>query len=363
LRRFAAFVLALGALLLPPAIAEAHPAPFTYLDLRIERDAIVGTLIAHIFDVGHDLNIDPPDRLLDPSVAAQQAAATIALLAPRMRLAVDGRPLDAAWSGVEAVPDRQSLRLHVRYALASPPGRLTVNLKLFPYDPAHQTFINVYEGTALTQAILDDARTQFVYYSGSRQGAFAVARALIPDGIRHIVLGPDHLIFLLGLLLLGGSLYHLALIATAFTAGHLLTLTLASFNIVNPSLRLVEPAIALSIVYVGADNLIVSGPGGGRDVRGWIAFTFGFIHGFGFANVLRFMNLPPRALASAIGAFNVGIEIGQLAIVVALAFGLSFLKSRSETASRQLAFGGSIIVIAAGTFWFVQRVFFPGGIS
>ncbi len=346
-----------------PAPALAHPAPFTYLDLRIEHDAIVGSLIAHMFDVGHDLNIDPPDRLLDPAVVAQQTAAAIALLAPRIAVVADGQPLAASWSGVDAVPDRQALRLQIRYPLASPPGRLTVNLKFFPYDPAHQTFINIYEGSALTQGILDDARTEFVYYSGSRQGATAVARLLIPSGIRHIVVGPDHLMFLLGLLLLGGSLPHLALIVTAFTVGHVLTLALASFNLVNPSLRLVEPAIALSIVYVGADNLIVAAPGGGRDVRAWIAFTFGFIHGFGFANVLRSMNLPPRALASALVSFNAGVEIGQLAVVVAAGWALSALRSRSEEAGRKLALAGSIVVIAAGTFWFVQRVFFPGGIS
>jgi hydrogenase/urease accessory protein HupE len=361
--RRAVLLLSLGFFLLQPTGAQAHPAPFTYLDLRIERDAIVGTLIAHIFDVGHDLGVDPPERLLDASTARQQAAATIALLAPRITLAADGRTLTAAWSGVEAVPDRQSLRLQVRYPLTSTPGRVTIDLKLFPYDPAHQTFVNIYEGAALTQAILDDAHTGLVYYSGSRQGAFAVARALVPAGIRHIVIGPDHLMFLLGLLLLGGSLPHLALVVTAFTAGHVLTLALASYNIVNPSLRLVEPAIALSIVYVGADNLIVAGPGGGRDVRAWIAATFGFIHGFGFANVLRSMNLPPRALAAAIASFNVGVEIGQLAVVVAVGTALALLKSRSEDASRRFAVAGSIAVIAAGTFWFVQRVFFPGGIS
>jgi HupE / UreJ protein len=316
-----------------------------------------------VFDVGHDLNIEPPDRLLDAALLARQAAAAIALVAPRITVAADGRPLAASWSNVDAVPDRQSLRLVVRYPLASPPGRVTINLKLFPYDPAHQTFINMYEGSALTQAILDDAHTEFVYYSGSRQGAFAVARMLIPSGIRHIVIGPDHLMFLLGLLLLGGSLLHLSLIVTAFTAGHVLTLALASFNIVNPSLRLVEPALALSIVYVGADNLIVAAPGGGRDVRAWIAFTFGFIHGFGFANVLRSMNLPPRGLVSALVSFNAGVEIGQLAVVVVAASALSALRSRSEEAGRRLAVAGSIIVIATGTFWFVQRVFFPGGIS
>jgi hypothetical protein len=362
-RRLSVAFLSLAVFLTMTPTVLAHPAPFTYLDLRIERDAIVGSLIAHVFDVGHDLDVEPPERLLEPAVVTQQAAATIALLAPRITLAADGQVLAATWSNVEALPDRQSLRIHVRYPLASPPGRLTATLKFFPYDPAHQTFINVYEGSALTQAILDDAHTEFVYFGGSRQGAVAVARALVPSGIRHIVLGPDHLVFLLGLLLLGGSLVHLSLVVTAFTLGHALTLTLASFNIVNPSLRLVEPAVALAIVYVGADNLIVSGPGGGRDVRTWIAFTFGFIHGFGFANVLRSMNLPPRALASALVSFNLGLEIGQLVVVGIVASALAALRSWNAEAGRKLAVAGSIAVIAVGAFWFVQRVFFPGGIS
>src|SRR5262249_44760450 len=118
----------------------------------------------------------------------------------------------------------------------------------------------------------------------------------------------------------------------------------------------IEPAIALSIVYVGADNLLVHG---GRDVRAWIAFTFGFIHGFGFANVLREMDLPTRALGWSLFSFNVGVEIGQLLVVATVATALARLRARSEVAGRQLAFVGSLGVIAAGTFWFIQRVFFP----
>jgi len=116
----------------------------------------------------------------------------------------------------------------------------------------------------------------------------------------------------------------------------------------------------LSIIYVGADNLMVHG---GRDVRAWIAFAFGLIHGFGFANVLREMDLPPRALGWSLFAFNVGVEIGQLLVVAVVATALAALRSRSETVGRQLAIAGSVVVMAAGAFWFVQRVFFPGGIS
>ena len=147
---------------------------------------------------------------------------------------------------------------------------------------------------------------------------------------------------------------------TAFTVAHSITLSLAALNLVSPPARVIEPAIALSIVYVGADNLLVRE---GRDVRAWIAFAFGFIHGFGFANVLREMDLPARALGWSLFSFNVGVEIGQMLVVVTVAYALTALRARSETAGQRFAFAGSLVVIAAGTFWFVQRVFFPGGIS
>ena len=131
-------------------------------------------------------------------------------------------------------------------------------------------------------------------------------------------------------------------------------------NILSPPARIVEPAIALSIVYVGADNLMVHG---GRDVRVWIAFAFGLIHGFGFANVLREMDLPARALGWSLFSFNVGVEIGQLLVVVAVASALAALRARSEIVGRRLATVGSIVVIAAGAYWFIERVFFPGGMA
>jgi len=229
---------------------------------------------------------------------------------------------------------------------------------LFPYDPNHRTFLNVYESSALTQAILDAGQPRFEYFAGTRQGAFAVMKKFVPAGIHHILIGPDHLLFLIGLLLLGGSIRQLLLVVTAFTVAHSVTLSLAALNIVNPPARIIEPAIALSIVYVGADNLLVRG---GRDVRAWIALTFGFIHGFGFANVLREMDLPARALGWSLFSFNVGVEIGQLLVVIAVASALAALRSRNEAAGRRLAYAGSVVVIAAGAFWFIERVFFSGG--
>ena len=145
-------------------------------------------------------------------------------------------------------------------------------------------------------------------------------------------------------------------IVTAFTIGHSVTLSLAALDIVTPPASLIEPAIALSIVFVGADNLV---RGEGRDLRAWVALAFGLVHGFGFANVLREFGLPSEALGWSLFSFNLGVEIGQLAIVLLVASALSAIRRYSDRLRYRVAFAGSIVVIAAGTYWFVERVFFP----
>jgi hydrogenase/urease accessory protein HupE len=319
-------------------------------------------VVIHAWDVAHELKVEPVERVLDPAMLRSGREAIAALLNGRLRVMVDGAPLGpAAWSPPEPIADRQSIRLRTSYALASPPGVITVSAYLFPYDPVHQTFVNVYEGEELvTQAILDEPRTEFDHITGTRQGTFAVIRKFVASGIHHILIGPDHMLFLVGLLLLGGTLRRLILVVSAFTLAHSITLSLAALNILDPPARIVEPVIALSIVFIGVDNLIVRG---GKDIRGWIAFAFGFIHGFGFAGVLREMGLESRALVWSLLSFNLGVEIGQLFVVIIVATALAALRTYSETAGRRLAFAGSIGVIAAGTFWFVERVFFSGGIA
>jgi hydrogenase/urease accessory protein HupE len=344
------------------APAMAHPVPFSYIDVRIDQGAIELTIVAHIFDVAHEIGIDPADRLLDSSVLGSQSVAVVELLRNHLQIAADGRLLiDGIWASPEALADQQSIRLRARFETNNRPGSVTLTADLFPYDPTHQTFVNFYEGPVLTsQVILDRTHRQFDYFVGDRQGVLAVIRKFVPAGIHHILIGPDHLLFLIGLLLLGGSLRRLLVVISAFTVAHSITLSLAALNLVTPPSRIIEPAIALSIVYVGIDNLMV---GRGRDVRAWIAFAFGFIHGFGFASVLREMNLPTRALGWSLFSFNLGVEVGQLFVVVVVASALMALRSRNEAASRRVAFAGSVAVILAGAFWFVQRVFFPGGIA
>jgi hypothetical protein len=354
-KRFVKKAVFLLAVLVVPSIAAAHPAPFSYLDLRIGADRIDGQLVIHMFDAAHELGFAQPEALLDRRVAAGNEDRIIAFVTPRLAFTADG-PLAIEWGDIDTIPERQGLKLSFRIRTPRP-ATLQVHAVLFPYDSFHQTFVNVYEDDALRQQfVLGAGNPNRTYYTGTTQGALAVIRTFVPAGIHHILIGPDHILFLVGLLLLGGGWKALLKIVTAFTLGHSITLSLAALNVVTPPPNIIEPAIALSIVFVGADNLV---RGGGRDVRALIALTFGLVHGFGFANVLREFGLPREALGWSLFSFNVGVEIGQLFIVLLVASALALVRRRSEMIGTRVAFAGSVVVIAAGTYWFVQRVFFP----
>ena len=346
-------------LLLVPASAIAHPAPFSFLDLVIRDDAVDGILVLHVEDVAHEFGIEPPDRLLDPGQLQQIRDRLVALLTPRLGVNAD----DAGtieWGALEPADDRHGILIRFRIPV-SRPGALYLAPRMFPYDPAHQTFVNVYEGGRIRQQMIFNAGSgEQTYYSGSTQGVLAVMRTFVPAGVHHILIGPDHILFLVGLLLLGGTWLALVRIVTAFTIGHSITLSLAALNLVMPPARLIEPAIALSIIFVGADNLV---RGAGRDVRAWAALVFGLVHGFGFANVLREFGLPPQALGWSLFSFNLGVEIGQLGVVLLVATALALIRRRNPMAAHRVAVAGSVLVIAAGIYWFVERVFFPDGLA
>jgi hydrogenase/urease accessory protein HupE len=358
-------VVILTVLLIAPEAVSAHPAPYSYVDLRLGPARVDGTLVVHDFDVAHDFGIDPPERLRDVTVASEYRQKLSALMASRMALLVDSSPIELTWTDFETLPDRQSLRLGFRVTTTNP-GRLQLHANLFPYDPGHQTFVNVYENGALRhQAILAGTRQTTEYYAGTWQGTRAVVAVFVPAGIEHILIGPDHVLFLIGLLLLGGSMWRLATIVTAFTIGHSITLTLAALDVVSPPANIIEPAIALSIIFVGADNLLVQKDtavaAAARDIRPWVAAIFGLVHGFGFAFVLKEFGLPLEALGWSLFSFNAGVEVGQLLIVLVVASVINAIRGRSPRAARHLVWAGSVVVIAAGAYWFIERVFLTRG--
>lgn len=358
LPRRAAIVLASMVLLLFCLPAQAHPVPFSYLDLHLEEDRIDGVLTVHAIDVAHELQTDEPALLLDQSVLTAQYSRIAAILADRLDIG-DGVLPPVVWQAIAPDTGDDAVRMTFTIPTAPPPA-LEVAAALFPYDPRHQTFVNVYEaGTLRQQWIVGEGSGSRTHFAGTTAGVLAVFGTFVPAGVHHILIGPDHILFVIGLILLGGTWRRLALIVTAFTIGHSMTLSLAALDIVMVPAQLIEPLIALSIVVVGADNLLRGAePEKSRDLRAMLALVFGLIHGFGFAYVLREFGLPDAQLAWSLFAFNLGVEIGQLAIVLVVAGLLHQLRRRSAKAARQVATIGSLAVIAAGAYWFVDRVLF-----
>ncbi|MEO5706452.1 MAG: HupE/UreJ family protein [Alteraurantiacibacter sp.] len=340
--------------------AAAHPAPFSYLDLRLETGEIDGTLTVHVIDLAHELAIDQPATLLDEGVLEQQYGAIQRILSARMRIGAGDLP-PPRWGAIVALPQDDAVRMAFTVP-APPPPALILDARLFSYDPLHQTFVNVYQGDALVQQwILSAGDTRRTHFAGTAAGALAVLGTFIPAGVHHILIGPDHILFIVALILLGGTWRRLALIVTAFTLGHSVTLTLAALDIVMIPAAVIEPLIALSIVVVAADNLLRGGRAGeGRDLRPAMACAFGLIHGFGFAYVLRAFGLPDQQLAVSLFGFSLGVEIGQLLIVLVVATALGQIRRRSPAKARQIATIGSLAVAAAGAYWFVDRVILTG---
>ncbi len=336
--------------------ALAHDTPFSYVDLHLSSTGVEATLEAPAADFAHYLPKVEPDMLLTNTGAEANKTLMFALLKERFHLSADDNLLTMELRGVTTAKERKNVRFDLAFAWKGLPKTLTVQSRLFPYDPRHTTYLNIYEGKPLQQQLIFDAKTERLnYVPGSHQAISTVIKQFIIEGIHHIFIGPDHILFIVGLLLLGGTLRQLLKIVTAFTVAHSITLALATLNILSPSPRLIEPTIALSIVFVGVHSLLHKEEK--RDFRLLFAFGFGFIHGFGFASVLHELELPRQALGWSLFSFNVGVEMGQMCIVLLVTPILAALHRYSEKAAHKTVLASSIIVILAGGFWFVQRVF------
>lgn len=174
-------------------------------------------------------------------------------------------------------------------------------------------------------------------------------------GLEHILTGYDHLLFVLSLLMLGGGLAYLLKVVTAFTAAHSITLSLAALGLVSLPPRLVESGIALTIAYVAAENLFRKDLSALTRTRWALTFAFGLVHGLGFAGVLEEIGLPRQNLALSLLGFNLGVELGQLAVVLPAFLLLQALRRwRWEAGLRRAVSAGAV---AAGLAWFVQRAF------
>ena len=336
--------------------ASAHDLPLSYVDLRISEGRIDATVESTAKNFARELQGVDEAKLLDPTEVEQLRDRLRASVVSGLTISSNGETLQPALSKIEPLPAQRNLRLRLQF-LGDNLGRtLHLHCRLFHSDPRHRTFLNIYDGASLKyQGIFDREVAQIDYIPGGRQSTVTVVRQFLLEGIRHIFIGPDHILFIVGLLLLGGSLAQLLKIVTAFTIAHSITLVLATLNILSPPARVIEPTIALSIIFVGA-HALVSGRGA-RDWRLLFAFGFGFIHGFGFANVLREMDLPRAALGWSLFSFNVGVEIGQACIVLAVAPLLAFLYRRNAALAGRIVTAAAFGVVFAGAYWFAERLF------
>jgi hydrogenase/urease accessory protein HupE len=172
-------------------------------------------------------------------------------------------------------------------------------------------------------------------------------------GIEHILTGYDHLLFLLSLLVITQRFWPALKIITFFTLAHSITLALASFNVIDFPSSIVEPLIAITIVYVALENIWR-----GEQVKGreWLTFFFGLIHGFGFASVLREMNIGDNegGILLPLFSFNLGVELGQIS-VAALVLPVIWWLHRKPRVDRWLAPACSMLTGMAGTYWLIER--------
>ncbi len=175
-------------------------------------------------------------------------------------------------------------------------------------------------------------------------------------GFQHILpLGMDHILFVLSLFLLNPKLKSILIQATAFTLAHTVTLGLSMYQIINPPIAIVEPLIALSIMYVGVENIISPSL---KPTRIGIVFLFGLIHGMGFASVLGDLGLPENSFLTSLLMFNVGVELGQITVILTAYILLGKFFGNKPYYRKFIVVPISSAIVVIASYWSVQRLFF-----
>jgi len=179
----------------------------------------------------------------------------------------------------------------------------------------------------------------------------------ILTGFDHIVpKGLDHILFILGIFLLSTKLKPLAWQVTMFTVAHSITLSLSMFNVISLPASIVEPIIALSIAYIGLENLFAHKLNNSRLV---LVFAFGLLHGLGFASVLADFGMPESRYAAALIGFNIGVELAQLAILFAAYFSITIWFTSKEKFHNYITVPGSVAIGVVGLYWTWDRFSWP----
>ena len=372
MRRLAGAVLAAAVLALATlSSAVAHKSSDACLSLRVQGETITGQWDIALRDLDYAIGLDTDN---DGAVtcgewrARQVAIADYAL--SRLKIAADGAACEA--HATDHLVDQHSDGVYevLRFAATCPaaPQRLEIGYDLlFDLDPQHRGLLRVEEHETTHTAIFGPEQKTWRLEGHASDWRRQIGDYL-REGVWHIWTGYDHMLFLTALLLpavlvrrsgrweavatFGAAWRDVLKIVTAFTLAHSVTLSLAVLGYLALPSRLVESAIALSVVAAALNNVFPL-----VEKRLWlVAFGFGLVHGLGFANVLSELGLPRDALALALVSFNLGVEVGQLAVVAAL-LPLAYLWRRSWTYPRLVLGAGSSCIVAIASLWLIERSF------
>ena len=368
--------ISLGALALAafwPSSARGHTPSETYLTLFVTPTNVVGQWDVAILDLRQGLRIEP-DAF--KALAADEQQRRLEALAidtvTGLDVQADEKALELRVTDLETVT--LNLGEYARVKFAAPAGTnriaaISINARsLFRVDTNMHGLLRVeHEGRMETATFREGASTR-VFSLAEPASRVAQAWTYLRDGAEHICKGPDHVLFLIALLLpavlkreagawkgaeaFRPAAWNILKIVTAFTIAHSVTLSLAVLGIVTAPARVVEPIIAASVIAAAVNNVR---PWFGE--RGWmVAFGFGLVHGLGLAGGLIEFGLRQEALVLALVSFNVGVELGQLAIV-ALFFPLAFgLRQTMFYREVTLKFGSAAVALVAAV-WMAERVF------
>ncbi len=351
--------------------AHAHKASDSYLNLEVRGQQVEGRWDIALRDLEMAVGLDGNgDGELTWDEVRGRHAAIAAYALSRLKLASDGIacPLQVTQQLVDSHTDGAYSVLMLQGSCGADVARLDIDYSLLAdIDPQHKGLLALRHGGTTSTAIFSPEQP----HQELRVGELSRGRQFLDylkHGVWHIWIGFDHILFLLSLLLpavlvwrdkawhgrdsLRGGAFEVVRIVTAFTLAHSITLTLASLGIVTLPSRLVESAIAASVIVAALNNVWPIVHRG----RAWFAFGFGLLHGFGFASVLAGLGLPQDALLLSLVGFNVGVELGQLAIVAAF-LPIAYLLRNGLFYRRAVMVGGSGVIALLAGVWLAERVF------
>jgi len=346
--------LLLSSITLPVA---AHELYTSYSRIIISGQDITCSFVFDETDLRRKFTLDENDNGKVDAVELQRKLSLIkGYVQDNVSVVASGERVDLATARANVEQDSLGnvfAVVTVEQSLQHEPWSLTLGLDFFEdFSPRHKNFVKIQHGSETQQAILTiDYPQQTFSFTGADYPLFSQILQFIWLGMEHIFIGYDHILFLLGLIALGDSFKNLVKMVTAFTVAHSVTLALAALQIVLIPDRLVESVIALSIVYIAVENFLIES----SDERWIITFVFGLMHGFGFAGVLRELGLPTEGLVASLVSFNIGVEIGQILILV-LVFPVIYYLTHTKW-QKQFVYALSSVILVFGGTWFIERAF------